>query len=716
MISILNHGAIGDGRFMNTQAFADATTDMKDLTAYVHIKQGTGSNPRFSVGNSLPLVTAPFGMNAFALQTTSRDGAWYYHPTHRHCEGIRLTHQPSPWVGDYGHFVMMPQSGQPFPKADTRSSGFDELDMNPGHLSVYFRRYHATMALVPTERCAMMEIVWDTDEVPRFALLPFDFLTEVQVDAEHNTLRGWTNAYGDGTRKDFKTYFELRFDKPIDLEHTMLTQNDGSIRPGCAGCEKGLGISIAFHMRKGETLTVRLGTSYLSPKMASQAITRELGERPFALVKEEANAAWNALLSRIVVEDTEERLHTFYSCLYRCFLFPHVFHEIDAHGNPVHYAVSTGECVPGVMYTDNGFWDTFRTLYPLFSLLIPDKLQEMLQGYLNFYKEEGWLPKWVSPGERSIMPGALVDIVLTDAAVKGLLSQEQMELALEGMLKNANVADAARRHGRIGVADYCRLGYVPCDKYGESANNTLDAAYCDFCVAQMAALLGKKDLQAEYMQRSKAYRNLFDPAVGFIRGKQEDGTFPAEFSPIRWGGEYCEGAAWQNGFGVQHDIEGLAALYGGYAGLEKKLDELFATPPDFSIGTYPCEIHEMTEMSAADFGQCAISNQPSFHLPYLYAAVGNHGKAAHWVHRIMAEGFSADQYPGDEDNGSMAAWYVFGTLGIYPLCPGKAAYVCIGSPARAVEVRLGNGRTIQLSGSLPAVLSHDALMKGEIAP
>lgn len=689
---------------------------MRDLTAYVNIKQGTNSNSRFSRGNTLPLVSAPFGMNSFALQTCIRDDPWYYHPTHRQCEGIRLTHQPSPWVRDYGHFVMLPQCGEAYPKADTRSSGFTEVDMNPGHLAVKFHRYHAAMALVPTERCAIMELLWDTDETPRFSLLPFDFATQVQLDPERRTLCGWTNAYGDGTRKDFKSYFELHFDKPIDVERTLLTQNNGDTCPGYSGSGVGTGISIAFRMKRGEKLTVRLGTSYLSGEMASLAIDRELGEKTFAQVKTETNAAWNGLLSRIAVEDTEERLRTFYSCLYRCFLFPHTFHEFDPQGNPVHYAASTGECAPGVMYTDNGFWDTFRTLYPLFSLLIPDKLQEMLQGYLNFYKEEGWLPKWVSPGERSIMPGALVDIVLADAAVKGLLSHEQMELALEGMLKNANLPDEQRRHGRIGVEDYCRLGYVPCDKYGESANNTLDAAYCDFCIAQVAALLGKEQIQQEYLQRSKAYRNLFDPQVGFIRGKKADGTFPPNFSPIRWGGEYCEGAAWQNGFGVQHDVEGLCGLYGGKAALEAKLDELFATPPDFLIGTYPCEIHEMTEMSAADFGQCAISNQPSFHLPYLYAAIGRRDKAAHWVHRIMAEGFSAENFPGDEDNGSMAAWYVFGVLGLYPLCPGKAEYLGIGTPAKSVALHLPNGQTVQLADELPCLIAHHSLMKGEIAP
>lgn len=689
---------------------------MNDFTTYVNIKQGTCSNKRFSSGNTLPLVSVPFGMNAFALQTDEQGDGWFYHPSHRHCEGVRLTHQPSPWVRDYGHFVMLPQSGQPDPKADTRSSGFDEVCMEPAHLAVRFRRYHATMHLVPTERCAMMEICWDTDEIPRFSFLPFDFLTKVQLDAEKGVLRVWTNARGDGTREDFCSYAEFRFDKPIDLEHTVLTKRDGTILLGHEGCDQGLGISVAFRLAKAEKLTVRLGTSYLSADMAALVIDRELGNRSFQEVALQAKAQWNSLLSRIVVEDTEECLRTFYSCLYRCFLFPHTFHEIDASGAPVHYCTRTGQPVPGVMYTDNGFWDTYRTLYPLFSLLIPEKLNEMLQGYLNFYKEEGWLPKWLSPGERSIMPGALVDIVLADAAVKGLLTREQMELALEGMLKNANIPDPQRRHGRIGVADYVRLGYVPCDQYGESANNTLDAAYCDFCVAQVTKLLGKNELHDEYMQRSKAYRNLFDPGVGFIRGRRADGTFPQDFSPLRWGGEYCEGGPWQNGFGVQHDVEGLAALYGGADGLERKLDELFATPPDFEIGTYPCEIHEMSEMSAADFGQCAISNQPSFHVPYLYAAIGRPDKAAYWVHRMLAEAFSADGYPGDEDNGSMASWYVFGVLGLYPLCPGKAEYLTLPPFAKNVALHLDSGRTVQLAGDLPAVISHEALMKGETAP
>ena len=658
---------------------------------------------RFSSGNTLPLVSVPFGMHAYSLQTLGKGGGWFYHPSHRQCEGIRLTHQPSPWVRDYGHIVMMPQSGNPFFAEDSRSSGFDGVEILPHCMTVYFRRYHARFSLVPTPRCAIMEVCWDTDKTPRFTLLPFDFETKFEMDAEKGILTGWTNAWGDGTRRDFKLYFELRFDRPVKESETNLLP--------------GQGISVAFDLAPGKKLTVKLGTSYLSPELASRSIDREIRDQSFEQVKIQAKERWNELLSAVEIEDTEEKKRTLYSCLYRCFLFPHVFHEIDEKGQPIHLVPETGKVAPGVMYTDQGFWDGYRTLYPLFSLLIPDQLREILQGFLNVYRDTGWLPKWLSPGERGIMPGTLIDAVLADAAVKGLLNREQMEAALEGMLKNAREASGSHLHGREGIDAYMHLGYVPCDSYRESANNTLDGAYCDFCVSQVAAALGRKQVQQEYLDRSKNYRNLFEPATGFLRGRMENGAFPAAFSPIRWGGEYCEGAAWQNGFNVPHDLEGLSELYGGAQGLIRKLDELFDTPPDYEIGTYPGEIHEMTEMSAASFGQCAISNEPSFHLPWLYAALGQRDKTAAWVHRIMQEAFSADAYPGDEDNGAMAAWYVLGVLGFYPLCPGKAEYVT-GIPfAKQVILHLGNKKTIMLhpenAAKLPAFIAHSQLMRGD---
>ena len=669
---------------------------VENLTSYVNIKQGTASDSRFSVGNTLPLVAAPFGMNHFCLQTKGSDDRWFYHPAHRQCEGIRLTHQPSPWMADWGHFVLMPQSGKPYASEGSRASGFRENVSSPSLLEMEFRRYHARLRLAPTERCAILDVTWDTDETPRFCFFPFSYMTEMRLDTEKNILYGKTNAKGDGTRQDFQTYFELHFDQPIDESQTVLTKPDGTVMPGTSGADDGLGISIAFRMKRGDTLTARLGVSFLSPAFASLAIDRELGERSLDEIRMETEQKWNALLNTIEISGDETRKRTFYSCLYRCFLFPRVFYELDEKGEPYHYCTGTGEQKPGVMYTDNGFWDTYRTTFPLFSLLIPERMQEMIAGFLNFYQEEGWLPKWVSPGERGIMPGTLIDAVLADAAMKGLLTQEQMEIALEGMLKNANVPSGDHLHGRVGVADYLRLGYVPSDLYRESVNNALDGYSCDFCIAQVAEILGKQSLAEEYRKRSTNYRLLFDPQVGFIRGRKADGSREKHFSPIAWGGEYCEGGAWQNAFSVYHDPEGLATLYGGREKLIEKLDALFSAPPDFEIGTYPCEIHEMTEMNAANFGQCAISNQPSFHLPFLFSALGNREKTAYWAGRIRDEAFSPDVYPGDEDNGSMAAWYVFSCLGLYPLCPGKDEYVLSDSLPGGITLHLGNGNKLQI--------------------
>ncbi len=690
-----------------------------DYLQYVNIKQGTASESRFSTGNTLPLVTAPFGMNAFCLQTAGKSGGWFYHPGHRQTEGVRLTHQPSPWVRDYGCFVMMPQSGESRISEDARSSGFEEIAMNPACMALYFRRYRCYLDLAPTMRGAIMKIRWDTEDTPRFALLPFDYPTFMHLDAEKGELSGWLNARGDGTRENFRMYFCMRFDAPIDKRNTLLTRHDGETETALCGEGMGVGINVAFLLPRGNELTVRLATSFVSAEQAALNLTREIGGKSYEEIRGEAAEQWNDLLPRIEITGTEAAKRTFYSCLYRCFLFPHTFHELDGQGKPIHYSTKSGDIRKGVMYTDNGFWDTYRTLYPLFNLLIPDKCREMLEGYLNFYREEGWLPKWISPGERGIMPGTLIDAVLADAAVKGVLTREQAELALEGMLKNANVPSGNHLNGRRGVADYLALGYIPSDKYGESVNNALDAYYCDFCIAQLANILGKEDLCREYLQRARNYGKLFDASVGFIRGRKADGSRTASFSPTAWGGEYCEGAAWQNAFGVYHDVDGLAALYGGREQLAAKLDELFATPPVFEIGTYPCEIHEMTEMSAADFGQCAISNQPSFHIPYMYSALGYPQKTAYWVRKIMDEGFSEHAFPGDEDNGSMSAWYVFGYLGFYPLCPGKPEYVAGNCCCERVSLHLGNGKTLTLRRKETpdqTVISHEQIMVGgEIA-
>ena len=700
---------------------------MKNFLKYINIKQGTLSEPRFSAGNTLPLTCAPFGMNSFAVQTRASGGGWFYSPLHRQTEGIRLTHQPSPWVRDYGHFVLMPQSGEPYFTEDSRSSFFEETELSPACTEINFKRYSAVMGIVPTERSAVMRIRWDTDKTPRLAVLPFDFMTELSVDAENKTLTGFANAYGDGTRRDFKFYFCMTFDKPINVSETVVTKNSGETEQGISCSGIGSGINIAFDIPNGEELIVRLGTSYISPEYAVRNLSETDG-MTYDQVKAETEDKWNRLLNKIEIEDTEERMRTFYSCLYRCFIFPRIFYEYDELNKAVHYNTKSGEICVGKMFVDNGLWDVYRTLYPLLTLIIPEHMSEVMEGYLNFYKEQGWLPKWLSPGERGIMPGTLIDAALADCAVKGLLTEEQMKLALEGMLKNANTVSGTHLGGRIGVEDYLKLGYVPNDKYGESVNNSLDAYYCDWCIAMLAEKLGMTDVRDEYLSRSQGYKRLFDSETGFIRGLSSNGERKPDFSPFEWGGDYCEGGAYQNSFAVYHDIEGLSELYSGREKFEEKLDELFSAPPFFEIGTYPCEIHEMTEMAAADFGQCAISNQPSMHLPYLYSAIGNIEKTASHVRRMLTEGYNENVFPGDEDNGSMSAWYILGVLGFYPVCPGSGKYTLGVCNARNITVRLGSGNILNIINETDGsgvfrvsfngtdiaenYIAHDKLMQG----
>lgn len=368
--------------------------------------------------------------------------------------------------------------------------------------------------------------------------------------------------------------------------------------------------------------------------------------------------------------------------MYRTGLFPHTAHETDVDGRTVHYSPHTGKIHPGVRYTDQGFWDTSRTLLPLFSLIRRDLYADIVESALNDYRESGWLPKWISPGETGGMPGTLIDSVLAQAATRRLTAPDTLKEILAAMRHHADHQAPENRFGRHGVEDYLHLGYVPGDRYSESVNLTLDYAYGDYCIARVAALLKDTRTSQEYLVRSENYKSLFDSQSGFMRARTAAGEFVTPFDPCCWGRDYTEACAWQTTFQVPHDLPGLAELMGGKATLLQKLDQIFEQKPIYRVGGYGKEIHEMTEMAAADYGLCAISNQPSFLLPYLYACFGEEEKTIYWVDRICREAFHSgpDGFPGDEDNGSMAAWYLLSCIGLYPVCPADDTWIKI--PAR----------------------------------
>ncbi|MBO0995788.1 GH92 family glycosyl hydrolase [Bacillus sp. SD088] len=633
------------------------------LIDYVNIRMGTKSNRRYSNGNTVPFTQRPWAMAGFSPQTSSEQEGWFYDPDDRGIEGVRLTHQPSPWIRDYGNIVIMPQSGKPFINVEERWSGYkpEASILQPDYMNIDFLRYQTRLELTPTTRGACIRLNFHSQAQPRLGLFPVKDGFTCEIDPQTGLIKGYTTAMNFSPAENYAMYYVMQVDCGINLDDSINGEDGASIALDCQ-----------------DEVTVRMAISFISMEQAILNLEQELKGKSFNQVRLEAQTEWEELLGKIEIEtDDQEQLNTFYSCMYRICLFPHRFHEYDQDQQPFHYCPHDGKVRAGVLYTDSGFWDTYRSVYPLYALIFPDQYQEMVQGYVNFYKDSGWLPKWPCPGDVGAMPGTLIDGVIADAAVKGIISGDLLQDAFAGMLKHAEQEVKNSPHGRHGTADYLKYGYIPRDKYHESVNHTLDYAYGDFCIAQVAKLLGEEEVAARYYQSAKNYKNLFDPESGFMRGKDTEGKMAAEFNPYAWGGEYCEGGPWQNSFGVFHDIDGLIALYGGEKQFEEKLDELFHSPPLYDVGAYNHEIHEMTEMTNADFGQCAISNQPSFHLPWLYAMTGVQDKTDHWVAKIAKEGFSSgvDGYPGDEDNGSLSAWYILATIGLYSVCPGKTEYI-----------------------------------------
>jgi len=656
----------------------------------VNIKQGSDSCRRFSQGNTLPLVCLPNAMNMFAPQTDSTRGPWYYHPKDRSFEGVRLTHQPSPWAGDFSYLCFMPEADELIVDPALRWSGFrpENVTLKPYVMEYELLRHKTHFKLAPTETGAIMSVDASKNSGrPLFAVIPFNYATKIEVDKENRTVFGYTCSYTEAPFKDdFKMYFTLKFDCDIEDVTTKAV--------GDKAAATGVFLS-------KNTYTVRVASSFISLEQAKLNLERELDGKSFEEIEKQAEQQWENLLSRLRIEASGEMKRTTYTCLYRAFVYPNKFYETTKDGKAYHVVPQTGEVKEGVAYTNNGFWDTYRTVYPLYSILRPEFINEMVEGYLNTYDDTGVLPRWLTPSEVNYMPGTLVEAVLADAVCKNLLTERNKQRAYEATVKNSQWISEGWRVGRKCVKEYEALGYVPYDKCNESICETLDCAYGDFCISVLAESCGDTAVAEKYFQRSKNYVNLFDKESGFMRAKDSNGNFRANFDCFAWGGDYTEGGAWQNSFAVPQDYIGLAALYGGKDAFLKKIDELFVTPPYYTVGGYPLEIHEMTEMAAVDFGQCAISNQPSFHIPFLYAEFGEQEKSRAIVKKMVDELFSyADNgYPGDEDNGTMACWYVFSVLGFYPMCPGKAKFTVSGALVQSATLCL-NGKETELTSKI----------------
>ena len=639
---------------------------------YVNIKQGTKSVPRFSQGNTLPLTQMPYGMISFAPQSEGGGGRWWYHPESHSVEGIRITHQPSPWIGDYGTMLITPQSDYIYDEAPRAWSGVrpEKSKLMPDYLSVEFLRSNAVIEVTPALRSAKVRVKFDT--YCKKAVSLFNILGDgsFEIDEKTKTLYGWTDGHMAGDAENFKMYVVIKLDDSIDFENTKVLNNGNS--------------NAVIHLMLKENADYTefdVAISYISFEQAKLNMTTEIEGKNFDEVRKASTDAWENYLSTIEIETEDKKeLKTFYSCMYRTGLFPHRASEVDSSGKEVHYSPYTGRVHDGIRYTDNGFWDTYRTIFPMFTITDRALYADVVKSMLNDYKEGGWLPRWLSIGEVGCMPSTLGDSIIAQAAACEILPKDVLKELLDAMIHHANNKAPNRNYGREGIMEFNEYGYVPGDMYRESVNLTLDFAYSDYCIAKVAKAIGDTETEKIYLERAMRYKNLFDKDTGFMRAKDKNGSFIEPFDPYCWGRDYTEASAWQTLFSVQHDLDGLAELMGGKENLIKKLDQLFEhKKPLYRVGGYGCEIHEMTEMAACDFGLALISNQPGFLLPYVYAHFGEYAKCQYWVEKLCDEAFSFedDGFTGDEDNGSMASWFILSRLGMYPVCPADDYFVKI---------------------------------------
>ncbi|KXU16430.1 Alpha-1,2-mannosidase [Streptococcus oralis] len=625
---------------------------MKTILESIDTRFGTASKHAFSRGNTLPYTGVPFGMNYFVPQTSDQEGAWFFDPHLPIFQGIRLTHQPSPWIGDYSWLLLTPVTGDLGGESlFHRQSSYDleRAVFQPHYLKLFSLRYQIETQLTPTCYGALLSLEQKQGQPLALYLHAADEMIVTQLNAHTVSIRleGQTPT----TKHSLVFHTVLRFEKAI------------------AGLKK-----------EGQDVRINLTDSKIQIQVASSFISENqalhnLPQKDFDACKEEAKASWEDLLGRFEIVETGPSDRSFFDhCLYRLFLFPQTFYEIDSTGQEIHMDLASGKVKPGVSFSNNGFWDTFRTTFPLFALIIPDHYRRFLEGFLNSYRDTGFLPKWLAPDERGMMPGTLIDGVIADSACKNMAPDLEKDL-LAAMLETASKFDPQGIYGRHGRDQYQELGYLSTD-YHESVSHTLDYAYSDFCMASCAKKLGQLELAKTYEKQAPNYRNLFDPETGYMRAKDRGGNFRPDFSPYSWGRDYAECSAIQASLGVLHDIEGLIQLMGGKRAFSHYLHQLCQDVPHFETTGYGYEIHEMSEMATAPFGQLAISNQPSFHIPYLFRYSDYPDYTALLIKTLRQKAFhpSWKAYPGDEDNGSLSAWYIWSCLGLYPTCPGKAHY------------------------------------------
>ncbi|MFA6484159.1 MAG: GH92 family glycosyl hydrolase [Bacteroidales bacterium] len=670
-------------------------TETRNLVDLVNPLVGTESSYNLSHGNTYPAIAVPWGMNFWTPQTGKMGDGWGYTYQSDSIRGIKETHQPSPWINDYGAFSLMPITGELHTDQYKRASRFSHNKeiAKANYYYVFLDDYQVSAEVTPTDRAAMFRFTFPQTDQSWIILDAFNKGSSVTIFPEARKIIGFARNNSGGVPENFANYFILEFDQPFEDYGTILDGNNQFKSTSTEG--KHAGAFLRFKTKKGQVIHVKVASSFISPEQAEINLNREIASRNFEQIKQSAADLWNIQMNRIWIDGgTARQQVTFYTALYRTLLFPRKFYEFDASGKVMHYSPYNGKVLPGYLYTDNGFWDTFRAVFPFFTLIYPDHDARVMEGLANTYKESGWLPEWASPGHRNCMIGSNSASLIADAYIKGIRGFD-INTLYEGILKNSENEGPMHSVGRFGVSYYNKLGYVPYDvKVNENAARTLEYAYDDFTIWKLALELKRPNEEIErFKSRAGNYRNLFDKTTNFMRGKNQDGSWQSPFVPEAWGGAFTEGSSWHYTWSVFQDPQGLIDLMGGDNAFVAKLDSVFTTPPVFDCSYYGFEIHEITEMVNGKMGQYAHGNQPIQHAIYLYDYAGQPWKAQFHLREVMNRFYSPDPdgLCGDEDNGQTSAWYVFSAMGMYSVCPGEPEYA-LGSPLfDKVTLNLDNG-------------------------
>lgn len=681
--------------------FAQMVTKVTDPVEWINPLMGTQSKYDLSNGNTYPAIAVPWGMNFWTPQTGKMGDGWQYTYDAYRINGFKQTHQPSPWMNDYGQFAIMPVTKKLKVSQNGRASWFSHKAevAKPYYYSVYLADHDVTTEITPTERSAQFRFTYPKTDSSFIVVDAFDRGSYIKIYPELRKIVGYSSKYARGPLKNFKNYFVIYVDKPITMAQVY---SDSTLNDGTELNAKHVSAVIGFKTAKGEKVNLKVASSFISIEQAEISLQREIGNNSFDVTKANAKTIWNKTLNRLQLEGgSVDQVRTFYSCLYRMLFFPNKMYEVDAKGQIVHYSAQNGNVLPGYKFAGTGFWDTFRALYPFLNLMYPSINKEMQEGLINDYKEGGWLPEWSSPGYANVMVGNNSASVVSDAYLKGGRGYDVKTL-YDALIHGAN-NDGPNATGRDGVEYYNTLGYVPYDvKINENAARTLEYAYDDFTIYKLGKALGRPASETDlYKKRSMNYKNLFDPQTGLMRGKNKDGKFQSPFNPFKWGDAFTEGNSWHYTWSVFHDVQGLIDLMGGKPKFVAKLDSVWSLPPIFDDSYYGEVIHEIREMQIADMGQYAHGNQPIQHMTYLYNYAGEPWKTQLHVRDVINKMYkpTPDGYCGDEDNGQTSAWYVFSSMGFYPVCPGTDQYV-LGAPLfKKITLNLENGKSVVINAA-----------------